>query len=335
MVDVRDKLRQRALKAFVREKNTLERLDRARLKSNYKVYQAEAKKESPKYKQKVWVEQEQARRQLKRNEQRDKGMIELQRMKDAGVVVTKKDYDRLSPAAEAKKVTGKDYKRYEYKKTDTYKRVKSINKYEKKVGKAIKKFTKYMNPARVEKVAKKIEGVQQAIGKMGSSELKAQSNARMAALRARKTQMSQLSQAANAEVQAAGGQAAGVYPNKFLRILKAREIRLNEMDANRRFHAPIKDFNTRLNVLHDLERERRRADEQTNSILRAHELNANVTMDFCDTTTPHMNIAMAPNIFASDNPLKTNIMDNKGRPNVLQVPVENNIMVTKKRLQFF
>jgi hypothetical protein len=332
MVDVRDKLRQRALKAFVREKNVLERLDSARLKSNYKVYQAEAKKESPKYKQKVWVEQEQARRQLKRNEQRDKGMIELQRMKDAGVVVTKKDYDRLSPAAKAKTVTGKDYKRYEYKKTDTYKTVKSINKYEKKAGKAIKKFTKYMNPARVEKVAKKIEGVQQAIGKMGSSELKAQSNARMAALRARKVQMSQLSQATNAEIQAQGGEAAGVYPNKFLRILKARQIRLNEMDANRRFHAPIKDFNTRLNALHQRERDQARQDAADHSLLKAHELNANVNMDFLDTTTPHMNIAMAPNMFSNENPLNRSILQT-GRPNVLQVPAENNIMITKKRLK--
>jgi hypothetical protein len=55
-------------------------------------------------------------------------------------------------------------------------------------------------------------------------------------------------------------------------------------------------------------------------------------MDFLDTTTPHMNIAMAPNMFSNENPLNRSILQT-GRPNVLQVPAENNIMITKKRLK--
>lgn len=159
-----------------------------------------------------------------------------------------------------------------------------------------------------------------------SPELKAQRANQMAALRARKQQLNrvtQLSDKANI--------AQGIYPNKFARMEKAREMRLNEMDASRRFHAPKKDHAAIMNALHQRERERRQADEREFSLLKAHENMVKVPMD---TLSTEGSILMTENIFRSDNPNNRDIM-RTGRPGVLDVPESEQLMKTKMRLKFF
>lgn len=172
---------------------------------------------------------------------------------------------------------------------------------------------------------KRITTASQMLSKSMSPELKAQRIAQLQAYRAKKKQLEALRTEADRGVQ---------YPNKFKRIAKAREMRLDEMDANRRFHAPDPNHATEMNRLHQRERDRRQEDERKFSLLKAHENMADVRIDFTDMSKPENNILAAPNIWASDNPANRNIMIT-GRPGILTPNPQDRINREKARLRFF
>lgn len=149
-------------------------------------------------------------------------------------------------------------------------------------------------------------------------------NARMKALRDRKIALQK--QRYKPKVQ----QAQPMFQNAFLTRLQRRKRILDYEEARRQRLAYPKGYARTVNDMHDADRNRRRKFAQDNGITKAHEGMDMRQMDFLETKN---SILMAENIFSSSNPRRMDIT-RTGRPNILQVPYDDNILNTKLKLKF-